>query len=343
MFFTRIKSPDMNSVIQKQWNSLAKCLHWLAVLLILVAGVLGFIAETADLSPAKLQLLVWHKSVGITLLIIMVLRLAWKRASSLPEQMAGLSKANQLLSNLGHWFIYLIAIFLPLSGWFLTSTANFPFQWFGVFAVPMPWAENEKIKDAASQAHFSLFYLLLVLIIGHVLMALKHQASGLPVLSRILPAKLGLAPLLFILALASALIRVAWIDSQGQLPASSEPITSSESANVDALSEPTSAASANWQLLASQSHLNFIGTYDSIDFQAGFTQFDPQISFYPQQLEQSRFDVRIDVTPVTTGSPDMDESVHEKDWFDFAAFPDSRYRAMNFEQLAEGQFIAKGV
>lgn len=352
------------------WNSLSKWLHWLVAMLILAAVTLGFLADNVEMSPGKLELFVWHKSVGISVLALMLLRLLWKCCSTAPDDLKALSSFNQRASRAGHWLLYVLAIALPLSGWLLTSAANFPFKWFGLFEVPMIWPQDKLVQNRADIAHAALFWILLVLVVGHVGMVLKHQRAAVPVLSRMVPAKPGaVATICLVLSSALALVVLAWSSAyqddaeslpivESPVPDSSTPALSASTSQdpaVAPLLEPALKKSAPealsvgssephqslWEMQASDSSLEFVGTYAGVEFRGGFSEFAPLITFDPEHLEASSFDVLIDTRSIFTGSPDMDDSVHEPAWFHFEAFPEARYQASLFERTETG-YIARG-
>ena len=96
-----------------KWGVLAKTFHWLIALLIIMAMVLGFMAEEWPMSPEKLSLFVWHKTIGISILILMILRLIWKLVNPKPRHLEGISKSNATLADIGHYFLYFLLLFLP--------------------------------------------------------------------------------------------------------------------------------------------------------------------------------------------------------------------------------------
>lgn len=329
------------------WNNPAKTFHWLVALMIFTAAALGILADNVEMSPGKLQLFVWHKSVGITVLGVMILRLIWKFVSFEPEEVSGLSATNIKLANLGHWLLYAVAILMPLSGWIVTSAANFPFKWFGLFEFPLPWATNEALQAQAEVAHGSLFLILIILILGHVVMAFKHQLAGVPLLQRMLPGKLGAAPTIgLVIVLAAAWVALAWTSSYQNVPASPSEPAVSQLANTSEteviVQEVDASETDNWVMLVEESTLGFIGDYAGVEFNGGFASFSPQIAFDPDKLDQSVFDVLIDITSAFTESPDMDSSIPNADWFHFDVFPQSTYKATSFVTSETG-YIAQGV
>ena len=98
------------------WNAGARSFHWLIAVLIFVAAALGWLAESAVLSPGKLQLFIWHKSFGITVLALAVLRLAWRLLHRPPEEIEELSATEQRLAGLGH-AARVIAVQARFAGW----------------------------------------------------------------------------------------------------------------------------------------------------------------------------------------------------------------------------------
>ncbi len=164
------------------WNPVAKSFHWIRALLIFVAATLGWVSHEASLSPGKLQLYIWHKSVGLTVLGIMILRLVWRLTQQSPPDVEGLSQQNHKLANYGHFAVYVFAILMPLSGWILNSAANYPFKWFGWFEVPMLVGPSESIQASASTVHLVFFWVLAILVVGHIAMAFKHHLAGIPLL-----------------------------------------------------------------------------------------------------------------------------------------------------------------
>ena len=158
----------------ENYGSLAKFLHWTIVILIVVQYVL---AETADELPdglEKLQVLTRHKSFGMLILGLAIVRIAWKlmnRGRPAPVGEGLMKKA----AAAGHGLLYLLLLVMPLSGWAMSSAANFPVTFFGWFQFPALVAENHDLHEALEDVHEALFYTLLVVAIGHIVAALYHH------------------------------------------------------------------------------------------------------------------------------------------------------------------------
>ena len=160
---------------EQSWGAAAKSFHWVVALLILVQFVIGKIAENMVLSPAKLDTFVWHKSLGITLLLIVLLRLAWRLYDRPPAVPVNVPLHETRLAATGHWLLYVLMIAVPVSGWWISDTSRVPFE--AYFVIPMPdLAEtNRSMQETAETVHDLLTKALLFVVVLHVLAALRHH------------------------------------------------------------------------------------------------------------------------------------------------------------------------
>jgi cytochrome b561 len=160
----------------ERWGAVAKTLHWVIVGMIITQFVLANRAESLPLGMAKLATLARHKSVGITILLLAVLRLAWRFANrQSPPLPANLKGYERFLAHLTHHGLYLLLFALPLTGWAMSSAKNYPVSWFGVFTLPDFVAPGETLFEQLETAHGVLATALLALAVLHVLAALQHH------------------------------------------------------------------------------------------------------------------------------------------------------------------------
>jgi len=158
----------------ENYGSLAKFLHWTIVILIVVQYVL---AETADELPdglEKLQVLTRHKSFGMLILGLAIVRIAWKLMNKGRPAPVGEGLMKKAAAA-GHGLLYLLLLVMPVSGWAMSSAANYPVTFFGWFQFPALVAENHDLHEALEDVHEALFYTLLVVAIGHIVAALYHH------------------------------------------------------------------------------------------------------------------------------------------------------------------------
>ncbi len=168
-----------------RYTRTAVVLHWLLAALIVLNLMLGLSADW--LGDAWVRPVIdTHKSIGITALGLVVLRLLWRLAHSPPPFPRNYRRWETQTATAAHVVFYALMIVLPLSGWMHDSAwkdaASHPFQLFGL----VPWfrldviarmepAAKEGMHTLLGTIHTSLGYMLLGLLVLHVGAALKHQ------------------------------------------------------------------------------------------------------------------------------------------------------------------------
>jgi cytochrome b561 len=184
---------DIEMTHGSDYSAVAKGLHWGMALLIAGLLTLGFLMSDLPLSPEKLQYYAWHKWAGISVFVLVWLRLAWRLWHPAPALPDTLSPWAQRLAHAGHAALYGLMIVIPLSGWVLSSAKGVQTVWFGVWPLPDLVAKDKALGDAMHEVHETLNYLLLLMLAGHVAAALKHHwIDQDDVLTRMLP-RLGSA------------------------------------------------------------------------------------------------------------------------------------------------------
>ena len=157
------------------WGVVARAFHWLIALLVLAQFIIGAIAEEMKLTPAKLDLFVWHKSIGVTVLVLALLRLAWRLGNRPPAPPAATPHWERRLAALAHLALYVLIFAVPLSGWWVSDASRVPFKAF--FLVPMPdfIATDRALQEAAAEVHEALTMTLLLVVVLHIGAALRHH------------------------------------------------------------------------------------------------------------------------------------------------------------------------
>jgi len=171
----------------RTWGSLSKTFHWLIVLLIINQWL---IAERADelKGLAKLEALAWHKSFGMTILMLAVLRLVWRLVNPTPELTTETKPWERVLANISHLLLYALIFAMPLTGWMMSSAKNYPVSWFKLFQFPDLVAPAEQTFHQMHDLHHLLFKVLVGVALLHVAGALKHHfIDRNDVLKRMLP------------------------------------------------------------------------------------------------------------------------------------------------------------
>jgi cytochrome b561 len=180
---------------REHWGSLAKFFHWTIVLLILTQATIGLLMVNMPKRPSTIPYFTFHKSLGLTIFALAVLRLAWKLFDKRPDEPSTMPHWQVTCAKLGHASLYILLFLVPLSGWWYDSVAALrPLYFWGLFQVPHlggPDPNDPGLKDFAACSHFYLFWTLTAVAAGHVLAALYHQfVSKDGVLARMWPASL---------------------------------------------------------------------------------------------------------------------------------------------------------
>ena len=157
------------------YTPVAKALHWLMAVLIIGLIVLGVYMHELPLSPQKLQLYSWHKWAGVSVFLLVWVRLLWRithRPPALPET---LSAPMQWLAHAGHFSLYALMIAIPLSGWLMSSAKGIQTVWFGVLPIPDLIGKDKALGQQLAQLHEALNWLLMLTLAGHIAAALWHH------------------------------------------------------------------------------------------------------------------------------------------------------------------------
>jgi cytochrome b561 len=139
-------------------------------------------------SPLKVQVYALHKSFGLTVLALTLLRLAWRLLAGAPAALPGIPAWQRWAAGGVHGLLYALLLAMPLSGWLYNSASGFPLKWFGLFSLPKLSGYSPEVKDFAHDAHETIFYVLAAVLALHAAAALKHHYLDRDAtLSRMLP------------------------------------------------------------------------------------------------------------------------------------------------------------
>ncbi len=159
-----------------RWGGVSQLLHWLIALLILSLGVVGLVMGELPRTPKYFWVYTLHKSVGLTVLALVLARIGWRVYAGAPRPVPGTPTWQARVASVTHGLIYLLILAMPLSGWLYDSTSGLrPFRWFGLVEVPKLAAPDEAIAQASRGAHEWLFWLLIAVVVAHAAAALYHH------------------------------------------------------------------------------------------------------------------------------------------------------------------------
>lgn len=158
-----------------RYSTVAQSFHWIIAALIVIQFTLAWSAEDLPLGMHKLALLARHKSFGMTILMLVILRLAWRLGHAPPPLPADMSPVERLLAKGAHVAFYVLLFAMPLTGWTMSSAKNYSVSWFGFFTWPNLIGQSDSAFGYLKSTHFILSYALFALAVLHVLAALKHH------------------------------------------------------------------------------------------------------------------------------------------------------------------------
>ena len=160
----------------RQWGAVSKFFHWIIALAIIGNGIFGLMMDLAGSPMRKLNWLALHKSIGLTVLALVLLRIVWRAFDRRPPD-EPMPRWQALAAHAMHAVLYVVILAIPLSGWWFNSVTGKPLQWFKQFNLPALAAKNDAWRDFAHGVHEYLFWLLLLVLLAHVGGALKHHLT----------------------------------------------------------------------------------------------------------------------------------------------------------------------
>lgn len=178
---------------RQRYTKVAIWLHWLVAFGIIINVLLAWVWPLGDHNDAIAvyvrPMIDAHKSIGITVLGLAVLRLLWRLGHKPPPYPAGYRPWEARLSHLVHWGLYFVIFAMPITGWVMDSAwkdaAANPIHFFGItewprlgFIMNLPPDTKEWIHSTFGEAHELIAKLVYALVLMHLAGALKHQLQG---------------------------------------------------------------------------------------------------------------------------------------------------------------------
>lgn len=351
---------------QQRYTAVAIVLHWaIALMIIGLISVGWFMQNMLGDTPAdraQYQTIVQlHKSVGITVLLLSVARIAWRIMNPPPNE-PPMPGWQAIASRTVHVLFYILIIVMPLSGWIMASASGaFETKYFGTVDIRLPVipaldaGTREGLEDTFGSAHSLTAWVIVGLLVLHVAGALKHQfvdKDGL--MARMAPGvcgrtagppddgqgafwAFGAAALVFAV--------VAGLSFAGQSP--SAPTDGGQQVAEDQV--PASNAPA-WSVDYGKSRLGVRFTYMGRAYEAVFPEWGAKVQLDTDAETNEHIPangyvrVAIPVGKVRTGEAYFDESLSQGDWFDTSKHPEAVFEVKGgIYKLTERDYEATGV
>lgn len=177
------------SVVNDNYCSVAIFFHWAIALLVFVNLLTGtlFANNIVPLS-SSMQL---HKQTGLLIFMLVICRIIWRLTHNYPTLNEQIPVSEKLLAHFGHLFLYFLILAMPISGILVVQSAGKQLNLLGFIILPKIVNQNPELLEQLLDIHKSLAIMLVTMIIGHTIAALKHHLIDKnQVLLRMLPKAL---------------------------------------------------------------------------------------------------------------------------------------------------------
>lgn len=153
-----------------------KSFHWIMAFLVVTLLCVGLYMTGVELPiPQRIQIFSLHKSLGVVVLTLVVLRILWRLASIRPAHLITHAQWERSLATVIHFLLYAAMIAMPLTGWIMSSAKGYPVRVFGLFNLPDLVGTDQGLAKLANAIHEYTAYILIAIIGLHVAGALKHH------------------------------------------------------------------------------------------------------------------------------------------------------------------------
>ncbi|PZP56030.1 MAG: hypothetical protein DI586_05065 [Micavibrio aeruginosavorus] len=304
-----------------RYTKVAITLHWVIALMIIgqlgTGIIMGYnLVDKSILFP----MYQFHKSLGLSVLVLSVVRLLWRLGHKPPALPAHMPTWEKWGARLSHYGFYFFMIFVPFSGWVLVSTSSFgmPTMWFNLFEWPhipgldtMTDGTKEQVNQWSETFHVYMAYAMLGLLFLHIGAALKHHFIDKDnVMHHMIPlikakSKLPLALVLF-----------------------------------SCLSFPAQAAP--WKVDHLTSFISFEGKNSGEVFTGKFLEWEADIDFDPAKLEEAKILVTIKTGSAKTLNMIYNKTLPKEEWFNAEETPKATFESNKIKSLGGDKYEAHG-
>ena len=156
------------------YDTTAKIFHWLIVALLAVQYAIGWLMPDLHRNQQPGAPMTFHVSFGITILILIVLRFAWRLTHPVAPE-SSLPPWQRLSSGVVHWLLYALVLGATVTGWLFASFRGWSLSFFYLTPLPMLAADNAAAGKAIDGLHQAMELALIVMIGIHVAAAFAHR------------------------------------------------------------------------------------------------------------------------------------------------------------------------
>lgn len=318
----------MQQSAEERYGDVAVIFHWLIAIFIVGLLVIGKYMVTLEPNdPIRFELTQWHKSFGLTVLFLSVLRLFWRFANRPPPEPDSIPHWQQRVATAVHVLLYGLMFAIPLTGWIMSSASplNIDTVLFNVITIPHlpPFADlpnKAEIAESFHEYHELAGNLLILLLLAHIGAALKHHFIDKDtILVRMLP---DWASKTFKRKTASLVALV---------------VGSSLALFIYAGSNDQAAL-----LAAGASEVSFIANVTGDETPGQFADTTVTASLDPQTPANSSIVAVVATESLSSVNTQVEGSLPDKEWFDVAGHPEARFESTSISANDDGSLQVNG-
>ena len=320
-----------------RYHFFAQLLHWLVVALILGQWLLAEAAETVDSRVITLALTALHKSIGMSVLLIVTVRLIYRLFSRQPAYPQAMPAWQQSAADWMHYALYALIFALPLSGWLGSSASAYPVSWFNLFSFPNLVKPDEALKDFFFNIHEWSWRLLCLLVLIHVAAALKHQFINRDMVLVQMSGKVSVLAGIFTFSVI-AILTYSQLQKDNEIEPAIEPglgilkgANNVSSKSKSGLEQDPNLAIEPWPIDYTNSYIQFTAEQAGARFTGRFNQWQTKILFDPDKITEGSIETKIELASVDSQDQERDETLATNEFFATLSFPVAIFRASEFE------------
>ncbi len=318
----------MTKTPTERYGDVAVIFHWLIAIFIIGLLAIGkYMTSLDEADVVRFELTQWHKSFGLTVLFLSVLRLAWRFTHRPPPEPASIPNWQQRVAGIAHTLLYVLMFAIPVTGWIMSSASplNIDTILFNVVTIPHlpPFSDlpnKAEIAENFHEYHELAGNLLILILLAHIGAALKHHLIDKDtILVRMLPNwaskpfKVKITALTAgIAALTGALVMYANADNQSAL------------------------------LAAGDSEVSFIADVTGDATPGAFTETSVTATIDTSTPANSSIVALVTTASLTSDNSQVAGSLPDSDWFDVEGFPEARFESTSITGIDDATLQVEG-
>lgn len=330
----------------------SKIIHWVTALIMAALLTVGYLMSEMDGTPAKFQMMALHKSFGILVLGLVLIRIASYIILKKPKSLPTHKFWEKFLAHAAHAFLYVAMLCLPLSGWIMSSAGDYPVPFFGLFNLPSLVAKNQDLFHQSEEVHETFAFLVFLVIGLHVLGAFKHHFLDKDeTLKRMTSKKFGFVGGVVVLLLTAGAFSYPTFhiaekillgeEEEGEEYEKAAPAAAHMDEDGDEMeehgeNEMIAPVEGSWIIDSAQSAMTLKIIKYSKDIELRFPNFGGTIIFDSNDLANAKADISIDIESLTTGNSEDDNYARSSDWFNAKEYPKATFVSSSVTK-AEGE------